>query len=110
MEMDWKFISSSASQAKSLGPLELDDESFQRLAVKSSIRRSQVDQVGIVGQERADARLSERLLKDVYLRAGKLPGSPLVGVLGEKLHRFTVMGLGRQESAMITAGNRHVSA
>ena len=58
----------------------------------------------------AEPALPQRPPKDSDILLGEFLRPPLVRALGEKLHGIAAVSLGREQSIVMTTGNRHVRA
>src|SRR5262249_5483466 len=97
-------------QTELLRPRQLDDERFNRAAEEPIVRRSQVDQVRIVRERRAEAGPPPRLPELSHVPAAPFPCPPLVCGLRDKPHRLCPERCAGQQSVVVSTGNRQMCA
>src|SRR5262245_44529016 len=97
-------------ETQPFGAFDFMNECFDGFAVECFVWRCEVDQVRVMSQCDLYLRLAQRFSEELNFGASQLLGSPLIGVLREKLYGFAGVLLRRQERLVIPAGNRHVSA
>jgi hypothetical protein len=89
-----------------IGSLYLFDHGFGRSLPKILIRRSEIDQVGIVGNDMGIFPPSDPFPEFTRVRGGDLFSPPLVAVLRENLKRTAAEFLRALHRLMDTAGDR----
>ena len=99
-----------AEDAELLSPGQLVDQCVDRFLPQRVVGRAQVQQIGRVGDDRADAggSLCFEPALDLF-RCGRLLLPPVL-ILGEDLHRVGADGLRPLEREAQAAGNGHVGA
>ena len=99
-----------AAQAKGLRPIELVDESRNRLLTELRQGSRQVDQVAGVRDHGVQSRFVDALTKPDDLLGVDRLAEPLVRVLAEDLQRLAAVHDGAVDSLRDSAGDRHVRA
>ena len=92
--------------AQRRGPQEFLHHGVERFSPQRVVGAGQVDEVGIMGQRMADARLLQRGLEPGGLFHGDGLASPLAGILGEQLDAIAAQRMRRFHRLIISAGNR----
>ena len=102
-------MSDEPAQAKSLTSLEFDDEGILRSFPEVVIRAREIDQVRVVGDDRADRRGLPGIFPFCDGLVGNRTGIPLIWALGEDLKSVTADRLSSSESPVEPSSDRDVS-